>query len=507
MTDVIERLRAANPVADCPPPPIEDVWRRVETDYGRPLTGGLPARGLSIARRPSFGGFISAIAALTAVGIAAAAIALLGHGRTGTPAPSRAGSSALAQLHAQAGRLLSSPLTLHARARELRGLPIVINAWASWCQPCRAEFGRFALAAARDGRQVAFLGADIDDTRASAQAFLARHPVPYPSYQAAKKQFGSILPGLQALPTTIFIDRTGKVVHVHVGEYYSAAALERDIATYLQQPNTPASQRSSVQALIDELGVLRQPQTAQARAFNTSHHIQHKPGQLRTPPQQLLPSLTRVVELPDSGKLFLYVAPLAPVGPPVYGLGYHEAYPGSNGGGCCLTAEALRTPQGPGPDQFASGPNRHTMYFEIVPDGVARVHWVFPRNPIEPSPTTPLHPTLFAKALSVSVVVHHNVAAVRLPQRGLATSDTWYAADGHAIATYTVNYSIVHDCTANGRLTHPYTASQLRRALATMPATIKAYTDCSNVIRRALGTQANKPNSSPNPSKSSNSAG
>lgn len=44
----------------------------------------------------------------------------------------------------------------------------------------------------------------------------------------------------------------------------------------------------------------------------------------------------------------------------------------------------------------------------------------------------------------------------------------------------------VADCYANGRLTHHYTAAQLRHALATMPADIQEYSPCPNVIRQAL---------------------
>ena len=94
----------------------------------------------------------------------------------------------LAAVHAQASRLLGSEPALAARLRALRGYPVVINAWASWCVPCQAEFPLFASAAVRYGRQVAFLGADTSDSSGDAMAFLAKHPVSYPSYQSTISQ-------------------------------------------------------------------------------------------------------------------------------------------------------------------------------------------------------------------------------------------------------------------------------------------------------------------------------
>jgi cytochrome c biogenesis protein CcmG, thiol:disulfide interchange protein DsbE len=120
----------------------------------------------------------------------------------------------LAALHQQADQLLGGGSAFAARLRALRGYPIVVNAWASWCTPCRKEFGLFAFASARYGRQVAFLGADAEDSPGDARSFLAQHPVSYPSYQTTASGPSS-LASIAGLPTTIFSNRAGKVVHVH----------------------------------------------------------------------------------------------------------------------------------------------------------------------------------------------------------------------------------------------------------------------------------------------------
>lgn len=139
--------------------------------------------------------------------------------------------AALAALHAEAGQLLGSAGALSARLSSLRGYPLVLNAWAAWCGPCRSEFGLFASAAARYGKRVGFLGIDTNDAASDARAFLAKHPISYPSYQLTSSQLAP-LATLQGMPTTIYISPAGKVLNVHTGQYDTEATLQNDIERY-----------------------------------------------------------------------------------------------------------------------------------------------------------------------------------------------------------------------------------------------------------------------------------
>lgn len=143
----------------------------------------------------------------------------------GSPAP-------LAAIHAQADQLLGGEPALAARIRSLRGYPIVINAWGSWCAPCRAEFPLLAAASAQYGRRVAFLGADVNDDTSDAETFLSQHPVSYPSYQMDADNINGIVPqGLIGTPSTIFINKAGRIAAVHTGQYDSQGTLDSDIET------------------------------------------------------------------------------------------------------------------------------------------------------------------------------------------------------------------------------------------------------------------------------------
>lgn len=200
-------------------------------------------------------------------------------------------------------------------------------------------------------------------------------------------------------------------------------------------PSPQAAASAAARSLVGELGVLRRPQTAADRAFYRSGIVAQQPA--GSPPRQSIRRLTRLIALPDDGKMFLYVVAPGP-GRRYSGLGYEERTVADGVGACCQTARALRRPGGPGPNAYESGAYRTQLYFEIVPDGVSQVRWVFPRFARLALPLGVSVPGPHKTGLTVTVPVRDNIAAVTLPQRGTAARDTWYAANGRVIADETL---------------------------------------------------------------------
>ena len=99
---------------------------------------------------------------------------------------------------------------------SLRGRPLVLNFWASWCVPCVHEHPTLLRAARQYGQEVRFLGILYEDTETDAQAFLAEHGVAFPSLVDPGGRT-AIAYGLGGVPETYFIDAQGRVISKYVG--------------------------------------------------------------------------------------------------------------------------------------------------------------------------------------------------------------------------------------------------------------------------------------------------
>ena len=125
---------------------------------------------------------------------------------------------------------------LDAKLAELKGFPVVVNQWASWCVPCRTEFPFLRDSANQHRGEVAFLGIDMQDDRGAAETFLAELPVPYPHIWDPDGEAAGSLGGGVVFPTTFFIDEGGEVQFVFQGSYSTQDQLETDIEENLLPP-------------------------------------------------------------------------------------------------------------------------------------------------------------------------------------------------------------------------------------------------------------------------------
>lgn len=103
---------------------------------------------------------------------------------------------------------------------QLRGMPVVLNAWASWCEPCRAELPLLAEAARKYDGKVRFLGIDVTDESAAAKELVAKTGITYPSLVDTDGAILASLPGVppKAVPSTLILDSQGRIAVRVIGD-------------------------------------------------------------------------------------------------------------------------------------------------------------------------------------------------------------------------------------------------------------------------------------------------
>ena len=156
------------------------------------------------------------------IAAALGALLLVGLAGCGRDAPPVAGSESLAP-DDRGDPISLSGTTMTGETldlADLRGKVVVLNAWASWCAPCRDETPAFVdLARGADSDDVAVVGLNVTDDPTAAEAFADEFDMPYPSIVDAEGELVATLPGVppRSLPVTVILDREGRVAARIIG--------------------------------------------------------------------------------------------------------------------------------------------------------------------------------------------------------------------------------------------------------------------------------------------------
>ncbi len=123
-----------------------------------------------------------------------------------------------------------------ASLADFRGQVVVLNYWASWCDPCRAESPLLERWHRRiSGRGGTVLGVDVMDVSSDARAFVREFGLTYPMLRdadgATQRSFGIV-----AYPETIVLDRAGRIAALRRGPV-DEGFMRAEVAPLLEEPS------------------------------------------------------------------------------------------------------------------------------------------------------------------------------------------------------------------------------------------------------------------------------
>lgn len=201
----------------------------------RDLLRRMLARVAVLTRRPVVLG-LGLAAAVTVAGLVAAGLLLRGPDRAGAAKAERVAlvpEGERRRLPAIEGATLIPPPARLALA-TLRGKPLFLDVWASWCKPCREEAPGLARLARRYAGDVQFVGLDTQDTLGPARAFVRRYGLSFPHLFDPRSTLAGRL-AVFGIPTVLLVDRRGRIAATIVGK-----RTEKTFDAYLRLLTRPA---------------------------------------------------------------------------------------------------------------------------------------------------------------------------------------------------------------------------------------------------------------------------
>ncbi len=115
------------------------------------------------------------------------------------------------------------------RLSQFRPKPVLVNFWATWCPPCREEMPLLQAAADRYRNTLVVLGVNFDEPENEVQSFVKEFGITFPILLDPGGRIGDLY-RVYAFPTSVFVDGTGVIQVVHIGQLR-----EEDLNRYLSQ--------------------------------------------------------------------------------------------------------------------------------------------------------------------------------------------------------------------------------------------------------------------------------